>query len=169
MEKILLSLVMLVPTMLFSNEFDTVDYVDLDKYMIPWYVQGHTPTFLDKGGVNQIESYKLNEKGEVETSFTFFTELGGKKRSFSPKATIYDKETNAHWKMQFLWPFKHDFLVVRLAEDYSYTVISVPNKKMIWIMTDTPEIDGDLYEQIVEDLKDDGYPVESLDRVKQEW
>ena len=36
-------------------------------------------------------------------------------------------------------------------------------------MTDTPEIDESLYEEIVEDLRNDAYPVESLDRVKQEW
>ncbi len=169
MKKILLSFAMLVPSILFSSEFDTVDYVDLDRFMISWYVQAHTPSFIDKGGINQIESYKLNEKGEVETTFTFFKELGGKKRTLSPKATIHDKETNAHWKMQFIWPLKHDYLIVRLAEDYSYTVVSVPSKKMVWIMTDTPEIDEDLYEEIVEDLKNDGYAVESLDRVKQQW
>ena len=71
--------------------------------------------------------------------------------------------------MQFLWPFKHDYLIVRLADDYSYTVVSIPSKTMIWIMTDTPDIDESLYKEIVEDLKDDGYAVESLDRVTQQW
>ena len=168
MKILLLSLMTLFPSFSSASEFDTVDYVDLDRFTIPWFVQAHTPTFIDRGGVNQIESYKLNSKGEVETTFTFYNKLNGKKTTLSPKATIHDTNTNAHWKMQFLWPFKHDYLIVRLADDYSYTVVSIPSKTMIWIMTDTPDIDESLYKEIVEDLKDDGYAVESLDRVTQQ-
>ena len=169
MRHIILFLSLLFTTSTYAESFDTVDYVDLDRFMIPWYVQAHVPTVLDRGGINQIERYELNEKGVIETTFTFYKELGGKVRKMTPKATVYNTDTNAHWKMQFLWPFKHDYLIVRLAEDYSYTVVSVPSKSMIWIMTNTPQIDEKLYEQIVNDLREDEYPVETLDRVKQDW
>ena len=148
---------------------DTVPKVDLDRFMGPWYVQAHTPTFIDAGTVNQIESYQLQPDGTIQTTFTFYREYPGEPTTLSPKGWVVDHESNAHWKMQFIWPFSSDYLIVRLAPDYSYTVISVPNKDLIWIMTRVPTMESSVYDAIVEDLRSNGYKVESLRRVPQRW
>ena len=53
------------------DELETVDYVDLEKFMGDWYDIANIPTFIEKGVVNAIESYKLDSKGRVKTTFTF--------------------------------------------------------------------------------------------------
>jgi apolipoprotein D and lipocalin family protein len=147
-----------------------VDFVDIPKFMGDWYVQGHTPTLLDDNTMNQIESYKLEDDGTISTTYTFYRKYpGGFRYKFSPKGRVFDTDTNAHWKMQFVWPFKSNFLVVRLAPDYSYTVISVPKKDLVWIMTRTPVMENSQYESIIEDLAEEGYPVEAIRRVPQQW
>ena len=50
----------------------TVDYVDIERFMGDWYVIANIPTFIEKGATNAIESYKLGDKGVIETTFTFY-------------------------------------------------------------------------------------------------
>ena len=42
-------------------ELDTVDYVDLDRFMGDWYVIANIPTFVEKGAHNAIETYALGQ------------------------------------------------------------------------------------------------------------
>lgn len=152
------------------GEAQVVDYVDIERFMGDWYVHGHTPTLLDNHTMNQIESYKLEADGTISTTYTFYRKYpGGYQFKFNPKGRVYDTLTNAHWKMQFVWPFKGNYLVVRLAPDYSYTVISVPKKDLIWVMSRAQQMDDAQYDGILRDLAADGYPVETIRRVPQKW
>ena len=143
----------------------TVPYVDLERYSGDWYVQGHVHLWLDKGAVNQIERYDLVATDEIDITFSYFKTFDSEQSVSHPKGKVFDTETNAHWKVQFLWPFKSDFLVVRLEENYEWTVVSVPGKDLIWIMSREKVMDDALYNEIVADLASDGYKIEKLDRV----
>ena len=149
---------------------ETVDYVDIERFMGDWYVIANIPTFIEKRATNAIESYKLNDKGEVETTFTFYEDSPrGKKKKYSPKGFIYNTKTNAEWRMQFLWPIKMPFLIIDLDEDYSFTVIGVPNRNYVWIMCREPFINPDIYETIITKLKEVGYDTSKIKMIKQEW
>ena len=152
------------------QSMETVKYVDLDRFMGDWYVIANIPTFIEKGAVNAIESYKLNEKGQVETTFTFRKKNpNGKRKIYNPKGFIWNKETNAEWRMQFLWPFKAPFLIIDLPEDYSYTVIGYPNRKYVWIMAREPVIPPEIYNGILINLENIGYDINQIKSVPQIW
>ena len=152
------------------NKMKTVPYVDLEKFMGDWYVIANIPTFLEKDATNSIESYKLNSKNEVETTFSFYKgSPNGEKKEYFPKGFIVNKNSNAEWKMQFLWPFKMTSLIIDLAEDYSYTVIGVPNKKYVWIMSREPYLNDKTYRDILDNLKDIGYNLSKIKIVTQDW
>ncbi len=143
----------------------TVPKVDIDQFMGDWYVQGHTPLFIDEDSSDQRESYQLDSKGRIDTEFSF--KKKGEWHHYHPQGTVYNRTTNAHWKMQFLWPFSSDFLIVRLDPQYSYTVISVPDKENIWIMSRQRQMQEVQYQSIVDDLARESYPVKSIRRVPQ--
>ena len=101
------------------SEMKTVDYVDIERFMGDWYVIANIPTFIEKGATNAIESYKLGNKGVIETTFTFYQDSpDGEKKVYRPKGFIYNTETNAEWRMQFIWPFKMPFLIIDLDDNY---------------------------------------------------
>ncbi len=143
----------------------TVAKVDLAKFMGPWYVHGHVPFIVDHDSSNQIESYELKADGTIATTFTF--DRDGQKHVMHPVGWVVDQETNSHWKMRVFWPFAGDYLIVRLKDDYSMTVVSVPSRDLVWIMTRTPHLADADYDKIVQDLKQDGYDVTNLRRVPQ--
>jgi apolipoprotein D and lipocalin family protein len=144
--------------------------VDLPRLMGKWYVIANIPTFIEKGAHNAIEEYTLNSEGDVDTVFTFNADgFEGKAKRYTPKGFVVDRITNAEWKMQFLWPFKSEFLISYLKEDYSQTVIGRTSRDYVWIMARTPQISAKDYEAMVQFLAANGYDVGKLQRVPQRW
>jgi len=148
----------------------TVDYVDLEKYMGDWYVIANIPTFIEKKATNAIESYKLSRDGIIHTTFSFYKgSPEGEKKIYRPKGFVFNKETNAEWRMQFLWPFKMPFLIIELDEDYSYTVIGYPSKKYVWIMARDSHMEEKRYNLILDNLSEIGYDISLIQKVPQIW
>lgn len=154
-----------------SKPLSTVAYVDISKFMGDWYVIANIPTFVEKGANNAIESYSWNlveDRIDVDFRYNADSPKGPIKR-YPQKAWIYDKKTNAEWRVQPWWPFKFSYLVIDLAPDYSYTVIGVPSRNYVWIMARKPQIEPEIYSRIVSKLKSSGYEVSRIQKVPQIW
>ena len=153
-----------------TETMKTVNYVDLEKYMGDWYVIANIPTFIEKNATNAIESYKLSSDGTIHTTFSFYKgSPKGEKKIYRPKGFVFNTETNAEWRMQFLWPFKLPFLIIELDEDYSYTVIGYPSKKYVWIMARDPQMEEKRYNLILDNLSKIGYDISLIQKVPQIW
>ena len=151
-------------------EMDTVDYVDLERFMGDWYVIASIPTFVEKGAHNAVESYELNDDGTIATTFRFRKGgFDGKLKEYHPKGFVRDDESNALWGMQFIWPFKGDYRIVYLDDDYTKTVIGRQKRDYVWIMARQPEIEPSVYESIVDFVGSIGYDTSKIVRVPQRW
>lgn len=151
-------------------EMQTVDYVDLDRFMGKWYVIANIPTFLEKNAYNAVETYTMNEDGTIDTQFTFRKGgFDGEKKGFNPKGFVMDTESNALWGMRFIWPFKADYRIVYLDDDYTQTVIGRQKRDYIWIMARTPTIPDEDYEKIMEFVESIGYDTSEIQKVPQQW
>lgn len=148
----------------------TVDYVDLQRFMGDWYVIGNIPTFVEKGAHNAVESYALSEDGSIDTTFTFRKDsFDGKKKSYNPTGFVRDEQSNAIWGMQFIWPFKGDYRIVYLDENYQHTVIGRNKRDYVWIMARTPSMPDADYQAIIAMLADEGYDISKIQKVPQRW
>jgi apolipoprotein D and lipocalin family protein len=148
----------------------TVDYVDLERFMGDWYVIANIPTFIETDAYNAIESYRLDDDGTIDTTFTF-REGGfdGKRKRYTPRGFIRNTETYAEWGMQFIWPFKADYRVIYLDADYRTTVIGRNKRDYVWVMAREPAIDPAEFERIVHLIGQAGYDTEELRKVPQRW
>jgi apolipoprotein D and lipocalin family protein len=148
----------------------TVPFVDLPRFMGPWYVIANIPTFIEKGAHNAIESYKLDADGSIATTFTFRAgAFDGEEKRYTPRGFVVDRQSNALWGMQFLWPIKADYRITYLADDYSQTVISRIQRDYVWIMARTPEIPEADYQRLLKLAGDQGYDVAKIEKVPQQW
>lgn len=149
---------------------ETVKQVDIQKFMGDWYVIANIPTFLEKGAHNAIENYHWNEKeNRIDVTFEFNkNSFNGEKKSLTQKAFIYNKQTNAEWRIQLFWPVKFPYLIIDLAEDYSYTVIGVPARSYVWIMARRPVMDEKIYQELVESLGKRGFDTSLIQKVPQQ-
>ncbi len=147
---------------------ETVDYVDLPRFMGDWYVIANIPTFLEKDAYDAVESYALNDDGTVATTFRFRKGgFDGEQKVYTPKGFIKDKASNALWGMRFIWPIKADYRIVWLDEAYTQTIIGRQKRDFVWIMARTPTIAEQDYERLVAFAVSLGYDPKKIQRVPQ--
>ena len=82
---------------------------------------------------------------------------------------MLDRESNAVWGMQFVWPIKADYRIVYLSPEYTQTVIGRTARDYVWVMARTPEIPEADYGRIVDWLATQGYDVSRIRKVPQRW
>jgi len=150
-----------------GNKMITVSNVNIDKFMGNWYVLAGRFTFLEVDVHNGLETYTWNkEEQRIDVGFTFNKgSFSGPIKSIPQKAWIFNKNTNAHWKVSPFWPLKFDYLIVALDENYEWTAIGVPDQKYLWIMArdwKNPEL---IIEKAITQLKSQGYNTDNLIRV----
>ena len=151
-------------------ELETVEFVDLDQFMGDWYVIANIPTFIEKGAHNAVETYAMNDDGTVDTRFTFYrNSFDGKFKEYNPRGFIQDTESNALWGMRFVWPFKADYRIIYLDDDYSLTIIGRQKRDFVWIMAREPQIPDEDYQEMIRYLDSVGYDVNDIQLVPQQW
>ncbi len=143
--------------------------VDVNQFMGDWYVIAHIPTLIEKEAYNAIESYELAPDGKtIPTTFRFNKgSFDGPVKTYRPKGFIYNHETNAEWRMQFVWPFKASYLITYLSEDKKTTIIGVPGRRYAWIMSRSKTLSPEYYAELVRRLEESGHDISKLRKVPQ--
>ena len=148
----------------------TVDRVDIHGFMGTWYVIASIPTYIETEAYNGVETYTLNPDGSIDTVFTFNKGgFDGPPKRYNPRGFIIDKVNNSTWGMQFIWPFKAEYLITELNADFSQTIISRNKRDYVWIMARTPQIRESDYQRLVQLISEQGYDLSKLRQVPQKW
>jgi len=148
----------------------TVEHVDLERFMGDWYVIANIPTAIEKGAHNAVESYRLDDDGTIDTTFTFRKDgFDGEEKTYNPRGFVREGSGNAVWGMQFIWPIKADYRIVWLDEGYTQTVIGRNQRDYVWIMARAPSIPAADYREIVDFLGREGYDTSKIQKVPQRW
>lgn len=146
----------------------TVPHLDLPRFMGDWYVIAHIPYSLEKGKVGTLDRYRLREDGRIDNSYLFRRgTLDAPLEEWKGIAWVKNKETNAEWRVQFLWPFRVPFLVIDLDRDYHWAVIGYPNRKLGWVLSRKPQMDEATYKGIMQRLRANGYDTVKFAKVPQ--
>ena len=150
-----------------SQDLQTVPFVDLQKYAGKWYDISHLPVSFMKGCECTTAEYTLTEKGYVEVINTCRKGSPGKWKAARGKAFVVPGSNNSRLKVQFFWPFKGDYQIIELADDYSYAVVGDKTRKYLWILSRTAQMDPGLYKEITGRTAKKGFAVEKLEFSKQ--
>lgn len=135
-----------------SNQLETVDYVDVNKYLGKWYEIEKIPNrFQRKCGATQA-NYSLRRKGDIKVVNRCITKSGSIDTA-NGRATIANYETNAVLEVSFFflqrWFGGPNYYILDLADDYSYVLVGSPSRDFLWILARTKTLD----ENIIENLK----------------
>lgn len=148
----------------------TARQVDLEGFMGDWYVIANIPTWLERDAHNAVESYRLAEDGSVATTFSFRQGgFEGELNRYHPTGYVLDRETNAVWGMQFIWPVQADYRILFVDESYSQTVIGRNARDYVWLMARTPDLPDPDYQRFLTLIAREGYDVSKVRKVPQRW
>ena len=146
-----------------SQSLQTVPSVDLKKYAGKWYEIAALPQRFQKGCHCTTAEYTLTDKGYVIVENRCNKNSSNGKQSYiKGKAFVVENSGNAKLKVQFFWPFKGKYWIIDLADDYSYAVVGHPNRKYLWILSRTPQMDETLYQQIIGRIKEKGFDISKI-------
>lgn len=163
---ILLALAALTACSASKPPLQTVEQVDLPRFMGDWYVVANIPTFIEENAYNAMESYELVGDKTVATTFRFNKGgFDGPLKTYQPTGFVSDNPSNAIWGMQFIWPIKADYQIIYLTEDYTQTVIARDKRDYLWVMARSPTIPATDYEAILTLIAEQGYDRSKVRRV----
>lgn len=139
-----------------------VEKVDVLSFAGKWYCLYSIPTFMDTHWRQTTDTYVIHPDGYYAV-FTTYKVIGEEKQKYRRSKLLTVRNTgNAEFKAQQVWPFKIDYWVIELAEDYSYAVVGHPEYKHLCIMSRKPYLPQDLLAEIISRCKAKGYDTTKL-------
>jgi len=140
-----------------------VPQVNLERYTGTWFEIARFPHRFQEGCVASSATYTLRSDGTIEVlNQCRKGSPDGEISSVRGKAWVVDKETNAKLKVSFFWPFSGAYWIIDLGENYEYAVVGHPNRKYLWILSRTPQMEDSLYQRILERLRNQSYDLSKL-------
>jgi len=115
--------------------------VDLDRYITQWHVLAAVPTSFEVNAYDCFENYKLDPKTKnINVSFLYKYRGDTKENESKMTGTVVNAPVNSHWSVDLKviginLPTRLSYLILHVSEDYSYTIVSIPSRDYLWIMT----------------------------------
>ncbi len=147
------------------SKLEAVPHVELNKYLGKWYEIAHLPFKFEDGCSDITATYALNKNGDI--SVLNECTKNGKIKQAKGRAKVVDKNSGAKLKVTFFWPFYGDYWIIKLDDNYNYSVVGTPNHKYLWILSRTPQIDDTIFSNLMDFAKSNGFNIEKLIKTNQ--
>ncbi|TVQ22427.1 MAG: hypothetical protein EA382_12075 [Spirochaetaceae bacterium] len=144
---------------------ETVDEVDLARYLGGWYEIASYPQFFQRRCTGTTATYRLRDDGLIEVLNRCYRDsLDGRLVEARGRARVPDTARSAKLEVSFFGPFWGDYWVIDLGDDYEYAVVGGPSRDYLWILSRTPTIEESVYQGILDRLRANGYTLEELQK-----
>lgn len=161
------ALLLLSTLLIASCTTQTVPYVDIPRYMGLWYQIAAYETNFNEGLVGVTAEYTLQDDGSVQVyNKGFQGGLDGPIDEILGVATVEDPSSNARLNVRFPgvpnFPWANYLIVILDANNYQYAVVTDPLRYTMFILSRTPTMDPDLYDEILAELESRGFNINKL-------
>lgn len=149
----------------------TVDQVDLQRYAGTWHEIARLPQWFQRGCYNSTADYSQNPDGTVKVVNRCQRE-DDEASVAEGQASVVPNSGNAKLKVRFdnwfsrLLPkiAEGNYWIIALDKDYRTVMIGEPGREYLWILSRSPTLPDDQYRVLVEQARDEGFPVDQLTR-----
>ncbi len=141
--------------------------VDLSRFMGTWYVIANVSYFFEAGKVATRDEYRLRPDGRIDNDFVFKKRFGEEDRRWRGVSSVVEGSGGSRWKVQFVWPFSTELVVVHVDDDYQGAALVTPNRKLAWVFGRQPTMDVVRYNALVAKLAAQGVDASALQPVPQ--
>lgn len=146
----------------------TVAHVDLHRYLGKWYVIANIPYFLENGKVASYDTYSMRPDGRMNNVFTFRKgSFDAPEQNWHGIAWVVDRDSNAEWRVRFIWPLYSTYLVLELDPEYRWAVVATPGHKLLWVLARERELNDVTYTEILKKIAGQGYDTNRISKVPQ--
>jgi apolipoprotein D and lipocalin family protein len=133
-----------------------VDRVDISRYLGRWYEIASYPMYFQRKCIGDTTAnYSLRPDGELTVLNRCRTVDGFEQAS--GHAWPVDNGANARLKVSFFWPFRADYWVIGLDDNYRWAVVGNPNREYLWVLSRTPVLAPQDLARALDAVKAQGY------------
>ncbi|MBM4172557.1 MAG: hypothetical protein FJ214_11865 [Ignavibacteria bacterium] len=143
-----------------------VEKVEVDKYLGKWYEIARLPFTQQDGCSCTTAEYELIDSTTLRVVNKCIKER--EMDDAEGKAFIVAGSNNAKLRVQFFWPFRGDYWIIELDENYQYAVVGTPSRKYMWILSRNKTLDEEIYKLLLEKCKTKGFDVTKLIKTEQD-
>ena len=155
------------------GDLPTVASVDLSRYAGTWYEIARLPMWFQRHCVDSKAMYSSRPDGAVGVHNECVTDTG-KVDKAEGVATVVDAKTNArltvvfdNWFARLFGSSREgNYWILDLDPEYRTAVVGTPDRRFLWILSRTPQLDEATYRRLVERAQQLGYPVSDLIRAR---
>lgn len=146
-----------------------VDGFEINRYMGSWYEIARLDHRFERG-LNKISAtYSLREDGGVNVINKGWNQADGKWEQAEGKAYFVEQPDKGRLKVSFFGPFYGGYNIIELdKEDYTYSMVTGPDKSYFWILSRTRKMPKATLEALIEKAKQLGFATDKLIFVNQD-
>jgi apolipoprotein D and lipocalin family protein len=139
-----------------------VDHVDLEKFMGNWFEIARYEIPAQKDCGRAKITYKLH-KYKIDMVHACFNKFNGELEHSHGVAEVVEKSTNARWKASYVPMFQNwgmfggSIWIIGLDPEYRFAILGHPTHKHFWIISRTPVLEPELYDEAVKLAEEKGY------------
>jgi len=149
---------------IYNPEFITV--IDLNKYQGLWYEVARLPNPFQNGCKNTTALYTLNKNGTLNIKNQ--CKINGKDINVNgtayanyPSRSITNQIGN--FKVYFENnPFAGEYNVIYVDANYQYAMVGTNNRKYLWLLSRTKNVDDEQKEFMLKIAKNYGFNIDNL-------
>lgn len=145
-----------------------VELMNLQRYTGQWHEIAHLPLYFQRQCTDRITAtYRINPDGTIavhnacRTSDGSMDSADGVARKTDGPAGALKVRFAPGWLGWLPWVWA-DYWVIELDPDYQWAVVGSPSKKYLWILSRSPEMDGQLLQNLRSRAEQRGYPIDKL-------
>ncbi len=138
----------------------TVPSVDLGRYAGEWYEIESFPNWFQRGCEGSRAVYTPLPDGTIKVVNT--CDRRGKSASVEGTARVVPGSNNSKLNLRFFGPFEGDYWILDLDPNYRWAAVGSPNRRYLWIISRTPQMDPGLLGRIRARLAAQGFDVSRL-------
>ena len=150
------------------ENIEPVSNFNTTKYLGKWYEIARLDHSFERGLSHVTADYSLRQDGGLKVLNRGYKDADAKWKEAEGKAYFVDKKDEGYLKVWFFGPFYGSYIVFDLdQQDYSYSLISGPDKSYLWLLSRTPTMDPALQQRLMEKARALGFDTSKLIYVKQ--
>ena len=172
--------VVAMPVMLMScadirsrEPLSTVSSVDLNQYSGTWYEIARLPMWFQRHCIDSKATYTPRPDGTIGVHNECVTDKGAIDKA-DGVATIIDTKTNArltvvfeNWFAKLVGSSREgNYWILALDPEYRTSMVGTPDRRFLWILSRSHQLDEVTYQRLVEQAKQLGFPVSDLIRAR---
>jgi apolipoprotein D and lipocalin family protein len=156
-----------------KQPLQTVASVDLARYAGTWYEIARLPMWFQRHCIDSKAIYTVRPDSKIGVHNECVTR-SGKLDQADGIVTIVDTHTNAKLAVTFdnffarlVGPSRDgNYWILDLDPDYQTALVGTPDRRYLWMLSRSPQLDETTYQRLVAKAQQLGFPVSDFIRAK---